>query len=128
MPEQKPRTRAWILIQANSPQEAAQELYETVRDEGDESYVIIRADVVDYVYNVVIPVDAASPAGLEEARLRILEVTGAKEFVVLPVRQTFPAVPHDAHGFITEHEAAHGHESVPHPGRQHWSPGQNAWG
>ncbi len=122
------RTRAWILVQVDSPLEAAQGLYNNLCDEGGESYVVIRADVVDYVYNVVIPVDAESPAALQTAHQRILEITGATQTAVIPVVQPVPFVPHNAHGFITTTEARAGHEKVDKPGRQHWSPGMNAWG
>lgn len=122
------RTRGWILLQVDSPDKTAEKLYEAVRDEGDDDYVIIRADVVDFVYNLIIPVDAANEDQLKEAHKRIVAVTGAKQSVTLPVLQTFPRVPHDAHGFITPEEAEHGHEHIPKAGRQHWSPGQNAWG
>ncbi len=122
------RTRAWILVQVDSPHDAAQTLYDTLWEEGDDNYVVIRADVVDYVYNVVIPVDAANPVALEAARQRILEITGATQIVVIPVVHLVPSVPHNAHGFITAAEARAGHERVDRPGRQHWSPGANPWG
>ena len=52
------RVRAWIMAQVDSPHDAAQQLYEEMGNKGDDHYVVIRADVVDYVYNLVIPVDA----------------------------------------------------------------------
>ncbi len=122
------RTRAWILLQVDSPETAAQKLYEALHEQGDDRYVVIRADVVDYAYNVVVPVDAENPATLEAVRREIVEISGAKQSVILPVLQTFPRVPHDAHGYITAEESQGGHERNIQPGRQHWSPGQNAWG
>ncbi len=124
-----PRFRAWILLQVNSPQKVAQELYDAIWMEGDDDYVVIRADVVDWDYNVVIPVDAASEDHLNRAYERILDITGAAKSVRLPVTQTFPRIPHDAHGFVTKEEFDQGQEKERiRPGRQHWSPGHNAWG
>ncbi len=122
------RTRAWILVQADSPHNAARMLYNTLCDEGGDSYVVIRADVVDYVYNVVIPVDAESQSALEAAHQRIVELTGATQTAILPVVHSIPFIPHDAQGYITPDEIAAGHERKLLPGRQHWSPGANAWG
>jgi hypothetical protein len=122
------RVRAWILVQADSPSDAAYKLYDALGNEGGNDFVVIRADVVDYVYNIMIPVDAASGEWLRHVHLKILDITGARHSVVIPVVQLVPFIPHDANGFITEAEARAGHEEVPKPGRQGWSPGMNAWG
>jgi hypothetical protein len=123
------RTRAWILVQVDSPLEAAQRLYDSEGLAGDDRYVVVRADVVDYVYNVVIPVDAESLEVLNDVHETIRTITGAKHSVVIPVVEPVPSIPHDAEGFITENEYAHGHEKVRcKVGRQRWSPGMNAWG
>jgi hypothetical protein len=123
------RARAWILVQVDSPHDAAQTLYDSLGLEGGDSYVVVRADVVDYIFNVVIPVDAESPEVLHDVHHQIRRITGARHSVVIPVLESFPSIPHDAEGFITEHEYARGHEKVRcKVGRQRWSPGMNAWG
>jgi hypothetical protein len=122
------RTRAWILVQAESPYEAAKSLYDAQKDKGDDRYVLVRADVVDYVYNMVIPVDAESWDALQEAYHMIQETTKAKYSTIIPVLKHFPFPAHDAHSFITADEVAAGHWKDIIPGRQHWSPGENAWG
>jgi len=123
------RTRAWILLQVDAPAEAARKLYESQGLEGGDRYVVVRADVVDYIYNVVVPVDAESPETLESVHQLILGLTGAKYSVVLPVVESVPPIPHDAEGYITpeEYEAGTDKEHCK-PGRQRWSPGMNAWG
>jgi hypothetical protein len=123
------RTRAWIMIQVDTPLEAAQRLYEDHGLAGGDSYVVVRADVVDYVYNVVIPVDAENPEVLQSVHQKILRITGARHSVVIPLVQPVPPIPHDAEGFITVDEYANGEDKVHcRPGRQRWSPGMNAWG
>jgi hypothetical protein len=59
---------------------------------------------------------------------RILELTGARKTAMLPVVPHNPFPPHDAQGYITPDEIAAGHEKDLLPGRQHSSPGANAWG
>jgi hypothetical protein len=123
------RIRAWILIQVDSPHDAAQRLYDSQGLAGGDSYVVVRADVVDYVYNVVVPVDAANPDVLQSVHRMILEITGARDSVVIPVVESFPPIPHNAEGFITPAEYDLGYDKLHcKPGRQRWSPGVNAWG
>jgi DNA-binding Lrp family transcriptional regulator len=122
------RVRAWIMAQASSPHDAAQQLYEEMGNKGDEHYVVIRADVVDYVYNLVIPVDAESGEWLREVHEMIEHLPGVKHTVVIPVMRHIPFPAHNAQGFITEREAEAGDEKGIKPGRQSHSPGQNAWG
>jgi hypothetical protein len=122
------RVRAWILVQADLPLDAARRLYDELVNEGGDDYVVIRADVVDYVYNLVIPVDAASWDWLQQVHQMIRQITGARHTMIIPVVQPVPFPPHDAQGFITSEEVAAGHWKDIRPGRQHWSPGENGWG
>ncbi len=123
------RTRAWILVQVDSPHDAAQRLYASQGLEGGDHYVVVRADVVDYVYNVVIPVDAESPEVLDSVHDMIRGITGARHSVAIPVVESVPPIPHDAEGFITPEEYDRGYDKEHcKPGRQRWSPGMNAWG
>ena len=122
------RVRAWIMAQVDSPHDAAQQLYEEMGNKGDDHYVVIRADVVDYVYNLIIPVDAENWEWLSEVHGMIRDLTGVKHTVVIPVVRHIPFPAHDAQGFITEREVAAGAAKGLKPGRQSHSPGENAWG
>jgi hypothetical protein len=122
------RARAWVLIQANP--DVAERLYEALGHEGGDEYVVVRADVVDYHYNVVVPVDAANEDLLSMAVDKIQEIEGVGETVVIRVTQHNPRTPNRAHGYISEEEAE---EYPPEeggfpPGRLSRSPGANAWG
>jgi hypothetical protein len=127
-PKNGGRARAWILVQVESPHHAAQVLYDNLCDQGDNKYVVIRADVVDYVYNLMIPVDAESVSVLQYVHQRILELTGATCTAIIPVVEHTPFPPHDAQGYIRRGEVAAGHNKKLRPGRQHSSPGENPWG
>lgn len=123
-----PRVRAWILVRSDAPLEEAQRLYDNLVDEGGDKYVVVRADVVDHDYNIVIAVDAENMGALHLVQRRILDFVPARQIAVLPVVQFIPAVPHDAQGFITDAEHAAGADKVLGSGRIHHSPGANAWG
>lgn len=122
------RMRAWLLLQVESPQKVATGLYDALRDEFGDDCVVIRADIVDYVYNLVIPLDASTPEIMAAVHDKIVRLTGAKHHVIVPVIEHIPYPPSDAQGYITEEEVALGHEKTLLPGRQHASPGANAWG
>jgi hypothetical protein len=129
------RARAWVLIRAASPEAAAQALYgELGYKEGEvyepgDSYLPIRADVVDYHYNIVVPVDAEDGDALQALVCRIQKVTGATETAVLRVLAHIPSTPHDADGYITPAEADRfTDDGKVKAGRQKGSPGMNPWG
>ncbi|MGD2177417.1 MAG: hypothetical protein PVG71_06290 [Anaerolineae bacterium] len=124
------RARAWVLVQAEDPEALAQELYEAEGHAGEDEYVVVRADVVTpfYGYNVVVPVDAQNEDALNVVREKIWERQGVSRSAVLNVKMHVPYPPQDANGFITEKEAEAGAEEVEKIGRQHASPGLNAWG
>ncbi len=124
------RVRAWVLVEAKSAQEVAKGLYEELGHEGGDSFVVVRADVVDFVdfdYNIVIPVDAESEKVLSDVVEQIQGVDGVNETVIVRVKEHVPYPPHDAHGYITAQEAEAGQEPIE-PGRQGASPGFNAFG
>jgi hypothetical protein len=121
------RARAWILVRVESPHAVAQQLYEELGYEGGESWVLVRADVVDYHYNIVVPVDAESWDVLEGVVGQIKELTGAEDTVVLPVVEHIPTPPHLAHGYVTDEEAEAGGIDTE-TGRLGNSPGHNCWG
>jgi len=126
--------RAWVLIRVESPEAVASGLYGTCgypaqrQDEPWVKSVMVRADVVDYHYNIVIPLDAENQEALQEAICQIQKETGATETAVLRVTAHFPGIPHEADGYITQEER----DEYPDPfaivGRQRTSPGMNPWG
>jgi hypothetical protein len=123
------RARAWILLRCDDPAAAAQTLWQNEGLQGGDSYVVVRADVVDYTYNVVVPVDCENAGVRDSLYQRIRRITAARDAVLIPVLQPVPAVPHDAEGFVSQDEFDRGHDKVRvKPGRQRWSPGINAWG
>jgi len=109
--------------------DAAQRLYDSRALAGGDSYVWSRADVVDYIYNVVIPVgrskprrDASRPSH-NPGNYRCERLCGH------PVVESFPRFRTTLEGFITEDEYANGYDKEHCKiGRQRWSPGVNAWG
>jgi hypothetical protein len=124
------RARAWILIQTESPEVAAHQLYEALSHEGGDSFVLVRADVVDYHYNVVVPVDAENWDVLQDLFCSIQRLTGARESAILRVVEHVPYPPHSADGYITEEEAGASTDpkQVEKIGRQRNSPAFNPWG
>jgi hypothetical protein len=123
------RVRAWILIRTEEPVAAAHQLYEQLGQEGGDSFVLVRVDVVDAHYNIVVPVDAESWEVLQDVSCSVQKLTGARESAILRVVEHVPYPPHSADGYVTVEEA----EIYTDPtgtkiGRQKNSPGQNAWG
>ena len=127
------RVRAWILIRTDEPPEvAAQRVYDTLGykpGQGDDSFLLVRADVVDYHYNIIIPVDTWGWDVLQGKLSEIQALAKAREIAVVPVTKHFPEPPHAADGFITQEEAdAYTDTDTMKVGRQRSSPGMNAWG
>jgi hypothetical protein len=123
------RVRAWVLIQADP--EVAAEIHGSLGAAGGDDYVVVRADVVDYHFNIVVPVDAANEEQLCVAVCEIRKIKGVGATLVIPVTEHNPDPPHKAHGYISEEEAnAYWPPDEPdfEPGRQGSSPGGNAWG
>jgi len=121
------RVRAWVLVEAEPAQEVAEGLYNALGHEGDDQFVVVRADVVDFDYNIIVPVDAESEDVLSDVVEQIRGMDGVNETVIVRVKEHVPYPPHDAHGYITAQEAEAGQETVE-PGRQGASPGFNAFG
>lgn len=121
------RVRAWVLLKASDPQQAARAIGVYFTDGGDE-WVIVRADVVEGEYNLIVPVDAANDEALEKV-LGILKKVAKGDPSVARVVEHYPAPVHNAHCFITvdEYELNPLREYYP-PGRHPQSPGANPWG
>lgn len=123
------RVRAWVLIRTESPAAAAHQLYEELGQEGGDSFVLVRADVVDYHYNIVVPVDAENWDVLQDLVCSIQKLTGARETAIVRVVEHIPYPPHLADGYITPEEAElYTDTEGMKVGRQRNSPGMNAWG
>ena len=121
------RARAWVLVRAERAQEVAEGLYDKLGHAGGDSFVVIRADIVDFDYDMMIPVDAESKEMVDAVVGMIKDHPGVTDTVVVRVQRHVPYPPHDANGYITEEEAEAGKEPVE-PGRQGASPGLNGWG
>ena len=121
------RARAWVFVKAKPAQDVAQGLYEELGHEGGDKFVVVRADVVAFDYNIIIPVDAESQDTLYEVYDMIEGHSGVSEAVIVRVETHVPYPPHDAHGYVTEQEAEAGEEPIP-AGRQGASPGANPFG
>jgi len=132
--EEQGRVRAWVLARADEPEAAATHLYEELGHEGGDDFVVVRADVVEYHHNLVIPVDAATKEDLQEAIDRIVNLEMVEEVEILRVRMHVANPPHIANGYISHAELAAQHEQridigeYIRAGRQGASPGHNPWG
>jgi hypothetical protein len=131
------RVRAWVLIRKEMPEGAppidvAEELYRELGYKEDyapgDRYLMIRADVVDYHYNIMIPVDALDLTELQDLVCQIQKISGATETAVLRVLASNPNPPHAADGFITLEEREGYPDECAIVGRQRGSPGLNPWG
>jgi hypothetical protein len=125
------RARGWILVKGEPAEEVAQSLYEKLGHEGGDSFVVVRANVVEHSpYNIIVPVDAESRGVLNEVEAMIRDSSGVRGTQVLAVAPggQVPWPPHDAHGFITPEEQEAGLDPDADVGRFPQSPGFNAWG
>lgn len=130
------RVRAWVLVKSDEPEETAKELNEKLNDELKKPHperrkdlVIVRADVVDGEYDVIVPVDSANPGSLKQALKMIEDARGTTSVTVCEVTTHYPDPPHSTATFVTEEE--HDADPVPEfapPGLHPRSPGNNAWG
>ena len=125
------RARAWVLVKAKAPEAAARKLYDALGDQGGDRWVVVRADIVDHEYNVMIPVDAQNKDALDEVHQKIQQEMGSTDTLMIPVSKHIPFPPHIAHGFVHADEAAvrpFDGPKGPEVGRLGNSPGLNAWG
>ncbi len=136
------RVRAWVLIRvevapgAEPPYAEAQRVYDVLGYKQGQEYepwtksVVVRAEVVDYHYNIVVPVDAESLEALQYLVCEIQKLTGATQTAVLRVlAPPNPFPPHAADGYITREEAGeYDDDGQVIVGRQRTSPGVNPWG
>ena len=133
--------RAWVLIRvevppgAEPPYDKAQSIYDVLGYKEGQDYdtwpvsMVVRADVVDHYYNIVIPVDAENSIALQHLVCEIQRITGATETAVLRVKAHYPAPPHAADGYLTNEEVGqYDDDGKAYQGRQRSSPGMNPWG
>jgi len=125
------RVRAWILVKVKSPEAAARKLYAALGEQGGDRWVVVRTDIVDYDYNVMVPVDAQDKAALDEVHEKVQKEIGSTDTLMIQVSKHIPFPPHVAHGFVDPGEAAVKAFEGPkgkEVGRLGHSPGYNAWG
>jgi hypothetical protein len=136
MAGEEKRVRAWVLVKSSEPEETAKELDGKLKAELTKPYdkrrkdlVIVRADVVEGEYNVIVPVDAANPGSLKQALKMIEDARGTSSVTVCTVTTHYPDPPHSTATFVTqkEYDADRVPEFHP-PGLHPHSPGRNAWG
>jgi hypothetical protein len=129
------RERGWLFLKVDLlpdgkhvSEKTAKNLHELFTRGGD-LYVAVRGDVVEGLeHNLVIPLDAAS-GYWESAVEKVHTAVGGTIVSHTRVTTSYPAIPHQAHCFITKDEfsAYPLHEYSP-PGRHPQSPGANPWG
>jgi hypothetical protein len=127
------RVRAWLLIKAIDPESAAATIYGSWGTQDGDEYVVIRADVVDCDYNVIVPVDAINDGVLRTVVKEIAGAEGVKTITVSKVLKHNPVPSYLAHGYVSEEEARYAEvNGLPGPdevGRiMKKSPGDNPWG
>jgi hypothetical protein len=125
---QSGRYRAWVLFDVLDPQQAAGAVADLLT-EGEDAWVIVRADVVTGDYNLVVPVDAANAVAFQAAQEALVGRVGSEPAAILCVLSHVPEPPHGSHTFVTEGELGEFYlrEYDP-PGRHPQSPGANPWG
>ena len=120
------RVRGWVLFNAKEPDQAAQAI-SALFTQGGEEYVVIRADVAEGKFNLVVPVDVRDNAAMDALLPKLTKIAGPA--TLLRVLHHYPEVPHRAHSFVApgEHKMYPLPEYTP-PGRHPKSPGANPWG
>lgn len=130
------RERAWLLIRFDDktdPVKMAEKIYRKLQHAGDLGYVVIRADVVNGPYNIVVPVDAMNAQELNTAVVAVGDIVGQGNITQLDVTRHIPAPTYLANGFVTYEEKDYAQRTyLPEPddtGRiVKKSPGDNPWG
>lgn len=152
MTGEKDRARAWVLVKAGNPKKLSNALAIEYKDHGSghefgkggNDLVVVRADVVDGEWNLVIPVDAVTEVILKTFVTKIqkndFRNKKAKEIMkdeedntTLVLKVTLnghnPNPPHRSSTYVTARELGLDHEpAFDKPGRHPKSPGRNAWG
>jgi hypothetical protein len=125
------RVRAWVLLKADNPEKVARKIYSNLGKVGKSNYVVIRADVVEGEYNIVVPIDT-TPANFEQTVEMVASHTGVTSHTTLRAIQFNPGPTYLAHGFIQTSKEVADRNKWLRPddvGRiQKKSPGDNPWG
>ena len=122
------RVRAWLFFRAENPDDATEKI-SSLFTEGGDDYVVVRADVAQGDFSLVVPVDAADDAMFAKAVGLLTQAVGSAPALEVRVLRHYPAEPQRAHCFVhpEEHARYPLHEYSP-PGRHPKSPGANPWG
>ena len=124
------RVRAWVLFNVREPEDVAKKIALRFAD-GEDRWIIVRADVVRGDYNLVVPVDAADEAAYDEVLGILREAAPGAKLTFARVKDHVPPPPHKSDFFVTRQEWADDHplKIEDRPGRHRsQSPGGNAWG
>lgn len=99
--------RAWVLVQADSedPSAVANEILKLNVGWRDAYNGVIRADLVEGEYNIVVPLYTRDDSQMAYIEEQINGVGGVMEAVFLQVQGHVPPAAHDTHGYISDREA-----------------------
>lgn len=128
------RVRAYLLIRAVDPMKVAEKIYNTLGEDGDDNFVVCRADVVYGEFDIIVPVDVIDKDWLRKVERRIVGITGVKSIRIAKVSHHYPALTYVAHGYVSQREYDFAQdEKLPSPDekpgrRRKKSPGDNPWG
>lgn len=128
------RVRAWVLLKVEGKDEEVLAKLQSLnsdlfyKDGGYEDYVIVRADLIDYEFNVIAPIDAKDEEQYIIARDSLLEALKAADSQEFFTKAHHPDIPHDANAFVTYREDFESPYPEIKAGRIHKSPGANPWG
>lgn len=123
------RVRAWVLFNVSKPEDVAKKIALRFAD-GEDRWIIVRADVVRGDYDLVVPVDAADEAAYDEVLGILREAAPGATLTFARVKDHVRTPPHKSDCFVTPAE----HREEPlgianRPGRHRSrSPGGNPWG
>jgi len=128
---QSERARAWLLLRAKEPKKVAESIYNEYGKRGFDDFVVIRVDVVEGEYNIVVPIDTMEEH-FETTENMITSFDGVTSHATLRVTHFNPGPTYLAHGFIqTTEKVALDNKWLPpdEEGRvEKNSPGDNPWG
>jgi hypothetical protein len=108
-PKSEKIIRAWLLVKVGngSASQVANHIYNTVNKKyaNDEKVFVVRADVVDGPYNLIVPVFTEKDDQLQDIISTINGMKGVTALEKSVVQKHIPNPPHKAHGFVTYQEA-----------------------
>jgi hypothetical protein len=124
------RVRAWLLVKAADPRGAQKRIAPLLKRDNrwipNNDDVVIRADIVDCDFDLVVPVDVTGEESLKLVVGLIFKVEGVKSITIARVTEYLPSPPVEADCYIGKGETGGAYDKG--PGRYPKSPGANPWG